>query len=59
MMGQILTEEDYEMAERVQQKSSMSTVLPEDVFDWRAYKNIVSTNTIWSATDFLNADKSD
>lgn len=59
VLGQIMTEENKVLAGKIMEKTSLSTVLPEDVFDARAYKNIISTNTIRGATAFLRADGTD
>lgn len=55
VLRQIMTEENDELARKVMEKTSSCKVLPEDVFDARAYKSIISTNTIRSAKVFLDA----
>ena len=59
VLGQIMSEENDDIARRVMKKTLSCTVPLEEVFDARVYKNMISTNTIRSATAFLDADGSD
>ena len=56
VLGKIITEENDRLARKVMENTLSCSVSLEDVFDARAYKNMLSTNTIRSATAFLNAD---
>lgn len=47
------------MVQRMMAKETGNTVSGGDIFDSRAFKNIISTKTVSGATHFLNADAED
>lgn len=59
VLGKIINEEDLNMAQKVIEVDTDERVDVNDVFDARAYKNIISTNTIRGAVAFLNATAED